>query len=200
MLTCSYDSAHITPKGPLLSCPLPLPCLFLFLGSLVLDCQWCGGRDLASWLSMLSIYSSTWHPVDSGWDEGWRMHSWLAFWACDNIPIFMGQRRAWVLRETQSLCHTSAQCTSLSALGIFPFKFTLQLQIFILPIWMRRGGGQMGWHCQELPLALIELYPEARQATWYRHIFSLIFQVYGYVFSSFCVRSFRRADTFFCLQ
>lgn len=124
----------------------------------------------------------------------------LAMW--HHPSPYGAEKSLWLLRETPSPCHTSAQYASLSVLGFLPpaplplnslhiFRFS-----FCQFEWGEEEGG-WGWRCPEqLPPALTESYPEARQAMWKRHTFPLSFQVYGYVFSSFCVRSFRRADTF----
>ena len=103
-----------------------------------------------------------------------------------------------LLRETKHKSHFCTTCKAFcSRIFFFSLNSLYSFRFLFCQLEWHKEEGRCGWHCQEtLPLALIESYPEARQATWDRHIFSLIFQVHGYVFSSFCVRSFSRADTF----
>lgn len=82
------------------------------------------------------------------WKERWmntrRMLPGLAFWEWDTIPVLLGQRRAWDYWGKQNTSHTSAQHARLSVPGsFFFFKFTLQLQVFVLPVGMTQGRGQM---------------------------------------------------------
>ena len=102
MLNCSYDSAHITSRKPLLPCLLLLLCLLVpGVSCPGLSVMW---RQRFCFLSYYAEYlaqhlAPSWCS-NSGygskeWMKTWRMLSWFAFWACDTISILLGQRRTW---------------------------------------------------------------------------------------------------------
>lgn len=173
MLTCSYDSVHITLRWPLLSCPLPLPCIFLFLGSLVLDSNAEAEILLLAflwWVSSPALGTQV-TSKQRAWKEGGEWAHERCFLACilgiGQHPNPCGAEKSLrLLRETQSTCHTSAQCTSLSVLGFFsPLDLLYSFRFSFCQFEWEEEEGRCGWHCQEdLPLALIESYLEARQA------------------------------------